>query len=96
MWIGAIALAVFVAPENEDLWKDQVQKREAAISALRTHREIHVYCRRPGAQKRHDKALEKGRHTWEYQGDQFKLSFPKGVSKEQVADALKLEAANFI
>jgi hypothetical protein len=47
-WIERLATAVWLAPENDDLWQDDSERRKDAIAALGSLWELHPFCRRPG------------------------------------------------
>jgi hypothetical protein len=91
-WIGTLAIAVWLAPENDDLWADDETRRRKAIDALGNNREVHKFCRRPGQQSKEMKARDRGKLKWEVDGSSWTLSYPKGQAIHQVANVLETKA----
>jgi hypothetical protein len=61
-WIEHIATAVWLAPENDELWADEVEKRKLAREQLGDRFWDGLYCRRPIPEKE-SKEKKKGKSS---------------------------------
>jgi len=87
-WIENVATAVWLAPENDDLWPDEAELRRKGVESLEGRGFDGLYCRRPGAQSK----VQKGRREkidWTYERVPFSVRYPPGISAVQVANALE-------
>ena len=51
-WIESLASAVWLAPENDDLWPDECDRRNKAREKLGDLKFDGLYCRRPGSRRK--------------------------------------------
>src|SRR5690606_18015227 len=93
-WIERLATAVWLAPENDELWKDEAERRNAAIEELGPLWERHQFSRRPGQQNQAMKAKSRGRITWTHDGNSFAATFPAGLELAALANALEVQVAS--
>ena len=87
-WIERLATAVWLAPENDDLWKDESERRQKAIEQLGESHHDRSYCRRPGKRTKKDKGKDE-RISWTHAGVNIRLSYPPSTTRLQLADSLE-------
>ena len=86
-WIETIATAVWLAPENDDLWPDDRERRQTARDQFGDLKFDGLYCRRPKARMKRKEYL-----TWTHNEGQFSVKYDSGISCASVADALDAKA----
>ena len=87
-WIERLATAVWLAPENDDLWDDESERRQKAIEQLGDLRYDGSYCRRPGKRTKQEKGHDE-KISWWHDGVYMRLSYPPSVTLSKVADSLE-------
>ena len=87
-WIDRLATAVWLAPENDDLWEDESQYRLKAIEQLGELRWDGSYCRRPGNRTKQQKGNDETM-SWTYAGVNMRFRYPPSIARLQVADSLE-------
>lgn len=91
-WIELLATAIWLAPENDDLWDDQSELRKNASEQLGVRRWDRTYCRRPGnrskQQKGRDETLD-----WTHGDAQVRLRYPPSINASQIPDILEQQAS---
>lgn len=90
-WIDRLATAVWLAPENDDLWKDEAERRKQAVDELGSLAFDRTYCRRPGSRRK----VEKGRDSsleWTHGNAQIRLRYPPTLKASQIPDILEVKA----
>ena len=90
-WIKRLATAVWLAPENDELWQDESEKRAKAIAGLGTLWEEHKFSRRPNKQTREMKKKNPKREqiVWNDSGTDFTLSYTKGITLPNACNAVR-------
>ena len=86
-WIEHLATAVWLAPENDDLWTDESAQRERAREQLGERRHDGLYCRRPEQQIK-----KKEKISWRKDGIHLSLTYPLGLTPDRLADVLEDKA----
>ena len=86
--LEGLATAVWLAPENDALWPDQIEQRNRARDEPKTHWERHRFCRRPGQRTRKQKGA-KDRTAWSHDGRAFAATYPLGTTKEQLVESFR-------
>ena len=90
-WVKTLATAVWLAPENDDLWQDDDARRTQARDGFGDKWERHRFCRRPNQQSKEMKRRRE-RIEWEHNGRQFSLTFPPGTTTCEIIAAVKSKA----
>lgn len=90
-WVETLATAIWLAPENDDLWQDDEARRMHARNGFGDKWERHRYCRRPN---QHSKEMKRRRERmeWEHDGKQFVLTSPPGTTTYEVISAIESKA----
>ena len=83
-----MATAVWLAPENDDLWEDESQYRLKAIEQLGELRWDGSSCRRPGNRTKQEKGNDETM-SWTYAGVVMRLRYPPSITRLQTADSLE-------
>ena len=90
-WIEQLATANWLAPENDDLWKDEAESRKKAIEQLGSLAFDRTYCRRPGNRR----IVDKGRDEtleWTHDSVQMRLRYPPSLEPSLIPDILEQKA----
>jgi hypothetical protein len=90
-WVETLATAIWLAPENDDLWQDEEASRARARDGFGDKWERHRFCRRPNQQSKEMKRRWE-RIEWEHDGRQFTLTYPPGTTTYEVVDAIESKA----
>lgn len=90
-WVRSLATAVWLAPENDDLWHDDELRRMQARSEFGNNWQRHLFCRRPNQQSKEMKR-RRGRMEWGHCGKKFVLTFPADATTCEVIEAIESKA----
>lgn len=90
-WIERLVEAVWLAPENDDLWHDDQNRRQLSIVNHGNLCHDGLYCRRPGRRTKQEKSKDE-RLSWSTGAVPYRVSYPPGVAQIQIADALETQA----
>jgi hypothetical protein len=90
-WVQTLATAIWLAPENDDLWQDDEARRMQARNGFGDKWERHRFCRRPNQQPKEMKRRRE-RMEWEHNGKQFVLTSPPGTTTYEVIAAIESKA----
>lgn len=90
-WVQSLATAIWLAPENDDLWKDDEMRRTQARSELVKVWERHLFCRRPNQQSKEMKSRRE-QLEWDHVGKQYVLTFTRGATPTEVVAAIETKA----
>lgn len=90
-WVQTLATAIWLAPENDDLWQDDEVRRMQARNGFGEKWERHRFCRRPNQQTKEMKRRRE-RMEWEHNGKQFVLTSPPGTTTYEVIAAIESRA----
>lgn len=90
-WVQTLATAIWLAPENDDLWQDDEARRVQARNGFGDKWERHHFCRRPNQQSKEMKRRRE-RMEWEHNGKQFVLTSPPGTTTYEVIAAIESKA----
>lgn len=86
-WVENLATAVWLSPENDDLWQDELKERELARTRLGEKWERHLYCRRPNQASKEMKRQRK-HLTWEHEGGHYVVTSPFATTSKELLNAL--------
>lgn len=92
-WIEHLATAIWLAPENDDLWLDDSTRRKEARNQLKDRLHDAPFCRRP-LQQSNSMKKQNDRISWTFAGYSFTLSMPPRIPKHQLAEALREKATD--
>lgn len=87
-WVETLATAIWLAPDNDDLWQDDNERRTKARNGFGDKWERHRFCRRPNQQSKEMKRRRE-RMEWEHNGKQFVLTTPPGTTTYEVIAAIE-------
>ncbi|MBA4029896.1 MAG: hypothetical protein C0478_03215 [Planctomyces sp.] len=90
-WIQQLATAVWLAPENDSLWPDEIEKRRVSCSSLSGLLHDVPFCRRPGQQTIKMKGKNQ-KLSWSVNGQTLAISFPPGLSQSELAELIEDKA----
>lgn len=90
-WVEMLATAIWLAPENDDLWQDDEERRTQSRNGFGDKWEQHRFCRRPNQQSKKMKSRRE-RMEWSHRGKQFVLTSPKGTTRVEVIEAIEAKA----
>jgi len=82
-WIERVATAVWLAPENDDLWQDELERREEARDKLGDLKHDASFCRRPGQRSKEMKNDMARKSVGENKDDHIEDSLREVISKSQ-------------
>lgn len=91
--VETLATAVWLAPENDDLWQDDAARRRTARELLAERRHSISFSRRPGQQTKEMKG-KRERSEWTHDGLTVAISYPPGTDATKLAHALEAKAAS--
>jgi len=87
-WIEGLAKAIWLASENDDLWQDDIQRRQETRESMGSLARPVLYSRRPNQQSKQMKQQNE-RIEWTSDGKSYRLSYPPSTSSKQIGDALE-------
>lgn len=87
-WVESLATAIWLAPENDDMWQDDESRRTHARKEFGDKWGRQLYCRRPNQQSKKMKR-NRERLEWDYCGKQFVLTAPLGTTTSEVIAAIE-------
>ena len=90
-WVERLATAVWLAPENDGLWKDESVRREEARDELGELKHDVSFSRRPNQQSKKMKQKNE-RMEWTHNDTTYRLSYPSSAQQSQLAEALEERA----
>lgn len=90
-WVETLATAIWLAPENDDLWQNDEERRTQARKGFGDKWERHRFCRRPNQQSKEIKRRRE-RMEWDHLGKQFVLTSPPGTTTFEVIAAIEAKA----
>ena len=91
-WIERLATAIWLAPENDDLWEDEAEPRTKAREQFGTLLHDRTYCRRPGNRRKEDKGRDETLE-WMHGNAQMRLRYPPSIEPLQIPDILEKKAS---
>ena len=92
-WIERLATAVWLAPENDDLWDDEAERRKSAREQLGALLYDRTYCRRPGNRRKEDKGRDETLE-WMHGNVQMRLRYPPSIKLLHLPDILEKKASD--
>jgi hypothetical protein len=90
-WVETLATAIWLAPENDELWQDDEARRTQSRKSFGDKWQLHRFCRRPNQQSKEMKRRRE-RVEWEHNGKLFALTFPHGTKTFEVIAAIEARA----
>jgi hypothetical protein len=90
-WAETLATAIWLAPENDDLWQDEEARRAQSRKGFGEKWERHSFCRRPNQQSKEMKRRRE-RMEWDHHGKQFVLTASLGTKTSEVIAAIEAKA----
>lgn len=90
-WVQTLATAIWLAPENDDLWQDDEASRMRARKEFGDKWERHSFCRRPNQQTKEMRGRRE-RMEWDHLGKQFALTYPPSTTTFEVIAAIEAKA----
>jgi len=92
-WIDQLATAVWLAPENDNLWQDELEKRRNSREELGNLIHTDSFCRRPGQQSKKMKNRNE-KYPFTSDGITLTVSYPPSLSLSDLPALLEKMADN--